>query len=110
MNKTRLIEIHPQAPPKPEYTQPCNGCGVCCAAQPCPVAYMLLWQFRGSCRALLWQDDVSRYVCGLVVYPDRYVNLIPASLRDWMGGLLAKRIAAGNGCDYDAEVDDVSEG
>jgi len=106
MNKTHLIEIHPRAPFKPEYAQACNGCGVCCAVEPCPVAYVLLWQFRGRCRALLWQNEGHRYVCGMVVCPDRYVKLIPANLREWMGGVLAKRISAGTGCDYAAEVDE----
>ena len=106
MNKTRtqLIELHPLAPPKPDYGADCNGCGVCCAAEPCPVAFLFLFQFKGRCRALLWQNDTSRYVCGMVVCPDQYVRLIPARLRAPMGRFFASRIAAEYGCDLAAEV------
>jgi hypothetical protein len=70
------------------------------------VAFILLFQFSGRCRALLWLDDASRYVCGLVVFPDRYVKVIPEKWRERMGRLVARRIAAGEGCDSSAEVVD----
>lgn len=103
----QTVELHPLTPAKPGYGAPCNGCGVCCAVGPCPVAYVFLFQAREKCRALLWQDDASRYVCGLVVYPDRYVRLIPQALRGRAGSFFASRIAAGAGCDFDAEMDDL---
>ena len=102
--RTQLIELHPLAPDKPDYGARCNGCGLCCAAEPCPVAFVFLFQFRGRCRALLWQEDAKRYVCGMVVFPDRYVRLIPESWRERAGRFIAKRIAAGDGCDFSAEV------
>lgn len=105
MHKTQLIELHPSAPPKPEYGARCNGCGVCCAAEPCPVALLFLFQLKGRCRALLWQEE-GRYVCGLAVCPDRYVKLIPERWRDKAGKLVATRIAAGSGCDFAAEVEE----
>ena len=107
MNKTRLIELHPLAPAKPDYSARCNGCGVCCAVGPCPVAHLLLLQLKGKCRALLWQDEANRYMCGMVVYPDRYVRLIPQSLRGRIGSFFASRIAAGAGCDFATEMDDI---
>jgi hypothetical protein len=111
MNETRtqVIELHPLAPDKPDFGVPCNGCGVCCAAEPCPVAFILLFQISGRCRALLWQDDTSRYVCGLVAFPDRYVRVIPESWRERIGRFVATRIAAGKGCDSSAEVVDTHE-
>jgi hypothetical protein len=79
----RVILIHPQAPPKPAPGRPCNGCGVCCAAEPCPVGMLLSLKRRGACRALRW--DGTRYRCG-------------AMLRaPW----LARWISAGSGCDSD---------
>jgi hypothetical protein len=65
---------------------------------------VLLFQFRGHCRALLWQEDTTRYVCGMVTFPDRYVKLIPEKWRDRVGRFVATRIAAGDGCDFSAEV------
>jgi len=97
------VELHPQSPEKPVYGAPCNGCGVCCAAGPCPVALVFLFQFKGKCRALLWQDE--RYVCGMVASPDRYVKLIPEKWRASGGRFFASRIAAGAGCDSAAEVE-----
>jgi hypothetical protein len=108
MHKTRtqIIELHPLAPPKPGFGESCNGCGFCCAAEPCPVAYIFLFQFKGRCRALLWQNDSNRYVCGMVVRPDHYVKWIPQRLRERMGKFCKTRIAAGSGCDFVAEVVD----
>ena len=103
---TQIIELHPLAPRKPEFGASCNGCGVCCAAEPCPVAYLFLFQFKGRCRALLWQNDMERYVCGMVVCPDQYVRLVPKRFRGFMGNIFATRIAADMGCDFDAELVD----
>ena len=103
-NQFQVVELHPLAPDKPDYGARCNGCGLCCTAGPCPVAMVFLLQFRGECRALLWQADASRYVCGMVVCPDRYVRIIPQRLRERFGKFFASRIAAGAGCDFIAEV------
>jgi len=101
----QTIELHPLAPAKPDYGARCNGCGVCCAAEPCPVAHIFLFMFKGKCRALLWQEETSRYVCGMAACPDRYVRLIPQSLRERAGSFFATRIAVGTGCDCAAEID-----
>jgi hypothetical protein len=98
------VELHPRSPQKPSFGAPCNGCGVCCAAAPCPVAMAFLFQFRGKCRALLWQDE--RYVCGMVVCPDTYVKLLPKAWREGSCRFFASRIAAGQGCDSTAEMVD----
>lgn len=103
----QTVALHPLAPPKPDYGAPCNGCGGCCAAGPCPVAHVFLLQIKGECQALLWQDDASRYVCGMVVCPDRYVRLIPQRWRERGGRFFASRIAAGLGCDFAAEIEDM---
>lgn len=105
--RLQTIELHPLAPGKPGYGARCNGCGACCAAEPCPVAHIFLFQFSGKCRALLWQDDANRYVCGMAVCPDNYVRLIPEALRERSGRFFASRIAAGAGCDFAAEMEDI---
>jgi len=107
--QTQLIELHPLAPDKPDHGARCNGCGACCAAEPCPVAFVFLFQFRGRCRALLWQEDAKRYVCGMVAFPDRYVKLIPERWRERAGRFVSTRIAAGEGCDFSADIVDTSD-
>lgn len=72
------------------------------------MAHLFLWQFKGRCRALLWQEDAARYVCGMAVSPDRYVHLISLRWRMRAGKFFASRIAAGAGCDFAAEVEDVT--
>ncbi|MDD4912380.1 MAG: hypothetical protein PHP57_08810 [Sideroxydans sp.] len=102
--ESQVIELHRAAPSKPAWGVPCNGCGVCCAAEPCPVAYVFLLQFKGTCRALLWQPETNRYVCGMVVCPDRFSFIVPTRWRNPVGRWLSKRVAAGIGCDSDVEV------
>jgi hypothetical protein len=100
------IELHAFAPAKPLPGEPCNGCGVCCAAEPCPVAILFLFQRKGRCRALIWQEENSRYICGMVAAPHRYSLLIPTSFSAVMGRFFSSRIAAGIGCDSNIELDD----
>jgi hypothetical protein len=100
----QTIELHEKAPSKPDFGVTCNGCGICCAAEPCPVAYLFLFQRKGRCRALLWQEDNSRYACGMVVCPDNYSRLIPRMFRKWVGAFIATRIAVGKGCDSSIEI------
>jgi hypothetical protein len=98
------ILIHAAAPAKPLLGEACNGCGICCATEPCPVSMIALLQFKGACRALLWQEAEQRYVCGMVVRPAAYLRWLPDSLAIWVGRLVAKKIAAGKGCDADIDV------
>ncbi len=93
-----VILLHVDAPPKPAEGAPCNGCGVCCAAAPCPLGMLLSRQRRGACKALLWLDDDRRYLCGVLAEPRRWLPCLPAAL----GRRLARRwIAAARGCDSD---------
>jgi len=104
-----IIEIHAAAPAKPALGQPCNGCGVCCVVEPCPVGVFVLLQFKGRCRALLWQAERGRYACGMVLRPSGYLRWLPAALDSWAGRLFARRIAAGVGCDADYATEDRQE-
>jgi hypothetical protein len=45
-----------------------------------------------------------RYVCGLLVMPGEYLRRMPRLLHAAAGRLVARSIAAGQGCDCDVEV------
>ncbi len=90
----QIIRIHPDAPLKPAEGKPCNGCGVCCLAEPCPVGVLVSMRLRGACRALRWSDEERRYRCGVV---GRGTGLFARWAR--------RLIAAGVGCDSDASVE-----
>jgi hypothetical protein len=97
----RVILLRPEAPAKPSSGQPCNGCGVCCAAEPCPAGQVLSRRRHGACRALVWHEADARYRCGLLEEPARWLPWLPAALTL----RLARRwIAAGAGCDSDYEA------
>ncbi|MCP5287440.1 MAG: hypothetical protein H6933_21325 [Burkholderiaceae bacterium] len=90
----RVIRLRADAPGKPDLGQPCNGCGVCCAWAPCPAGIWVSRRRQGRCRALGW--DGSRYRCGLLAQPRRFVRWLPEA---WTRRLAARWIAAGEGCD-----------
>lgn len=108
------IWIHPDAPPKPAEGATCNGCGVCCLAQPCPLGMLLSGRRRGACTALRWDAPATLYRCGAITEPQA---VLTQSLPSWLQGLapalsvllgwLARRwIAAGQGCDSDWQPPD----
>ncbi len=103
----RVIWVQPEAPPKPAVGQPCNGCGVCCLAEPCPLGAVVSLKRHGACRALVWSDTERQYRCGMLVHPTRYVGL-PTWRPDGLVNRLIRRyarrlIAAGIGCDAELE-------
>lgn len=100
MSESRVIHIQPEAPPKPGLGAPCNGCGVCCLAEPCPLGVLLSRRRRGACVALTWDGAQSRYQCGALLR----AQARPAWLA-WPAVALLKRwIAAGAGCDAEWEA------
>jgi hypothetical protein len=101
----QLIRIHAQAPQKPVAGKPCNGCGLCCVAEPCPVSRFFLGHRDGSCPALIWEPAPLRYVCGMVTDPARFLKPLPRPLEKIAGRLFRRWIAADTACDFDAEVD-----
>ncbi len=105
----RTIWIHPEAPPKPALGAPCNGCGICCLAEPCPVGMVVSLKRHGACRALVWSEAEQQYRCGMLVHPSRYVGwptLRPDALLNRLMRRYARRlIAAGVGCDAELDVD-----
>jgi hypothetical protein len=107
----QTIYLHPAAPPKPPEGAPCNGCGVCCLAQPCPVGMLLSRRRHGACLALRWDAVQSVYRCGAITAPHAVVQAALAPRLQWLAPLpaallkrLARRwVAAGQGCDSDLQ-------
>lgn len=101
MTQIRHIEIHPEAPPKPASGEPCNGCGICCLLEPCPVGILVSRHRHGRCAALTWVDTEQRYRCGMVMQPaahlPRWLRWSTPLWRRWS----LRLIAAGIGCDCD---------
>ena len=87
---------------KPAYGDPCNGCGLCCLAEPCPIAKEILGQSEGACKALVFDD--GRYWCDLVRgNAHLYVNSLAG--KDWAGNIYGKMLLKSGGwsgiCDSD---------
>lgn len=108
----QIIHIHPQAPAKPAEGAACNGCGVCCLSEPCPLGRVLSGRRTGACRALRWDGSLAQYRCGAVLAPRAALaHALPTVLR-WLAWPLApvlrrvalRGIAAGQGCDSSLEV------
>jgi hypothetical protein len=99
----RVIHLHPAAAPKPAPGDACNGCGVCCAAEPCPVGMLVSRKRQGTCAALVWRESERVYRCGVVSEPERYIKL--RWLAPWLGRAARRLIAAGKGCDCNLSVE-----
>ena len=102
--KQTIIYIHPLAPKKPPLGQSCNGCGVCCAVTTCPLAKIFIWQWRGACRALLWDEGAQRYQCGLLQSPRIFLPYLPQMWENSFKRYTRRMIAAGIACDSEVEV------
>lgn len=106
-----VIHIHPEAPAKPPVGAPCNGCGVCCLVEPCPLGVLLSRRRRGACQALRWNADSAFYQCGAVVAAQVVLqDALPAGwgvlnrlLAPVLPSLARRWIAAGSGCDSTLE-------
>ncbi|MBX3606352.1 MAG: hypothetical protein KF788_13820 [Piscinibacter sp.] len=87
----QIIRVHADAPLKPAPGADCNGCGVCCLAEPCPLGMLLSLRRTGACRMLRWDDGAGRYRCGAL------------AARGW-APIVRRWIAAGRGCDCTLEI------
>ena len=94
----QIIHIHADAPLKPALAAACNGCGVCCLAEPCPLGMLASLRREGACRLLRWDAAAARYRCGAFAS----ASSARAPLRN---DFVARLIGAGRGCDSDAVVD-----
>jgi len=104
MSHRQVIHIQAQAPVKPLVGTPCNGCGVCCLAEPCPLGSVLSLSRQGPCKALIWESAHRQYRCGALGGV--------GGAKGWLGGLrnrlVARWIAAGAGCDCALDVAEFS--
>jgi hypothetical protein len=100
-----VIRLHPAAPEKPPMNETCNGCGVCCASEPCPLGVVVSLRRTGACDALVWNAQDARYRCGLIDQPAAHLPRVVG----WAAPLLARSarryISAGSGCDCNIEVE-----
>lgn len=94
MRKHRVIHLQPKAPAKPAMGEPCNGCGVCCLSEPCPLGVVVSRRRTGACAALRWDESARHYRCGV---------LLRAQGR-WWAPWVRRWIASGQGCDAALEI------
>lgn len=99
----QVIHLHLDAPAKPAPGAACNGCGVCCASEPCPVGVLVSRRRRGACAALVWRDGAQAYRCGLVEQPAAHLPRALAWTAPLLRRLARRLIAAGIGCDCSLE-------
>ena len=95
----QVIRLHPAAPAKPPEAAPCNGCGVCCAAEPCPIGVLVSGRRTGACEALAWHDEGGLYRCGLADAPCTVLPWLPRALAPLVSRLARRWISAASGCD-----------
>lgn len=102
-----IIYLEPAAPPKPALGAACNGCGLCCLAEPCPLGILLSGRRYGACDALRWEAASSQYRCGALSAPQSVVQQALPKALQWLTPALAwclghwagRWIAQGVGCD-----------
>jgi hypothetical protein len=99
----QVILLHPDAPAKPAPGAACNGCGLCCAAEPCPIGVLVSRRTRGACAALVWRGEAGAYRCGLVEQPAAHLPPRLAWAAPLLRRLARRFIAAGIGCDCSFE-------
>jgi hypothetical protein len=99
-----VIYLRAEAPAKPATGAPCNGCGLCCAWQPCPLGVLVSGRRHGACEALRWDSASRIYRCAMVDAPQQVWPALPRWLQPVLQGLARRWIASGAGCDCDAEV------
>jgi hypothetical protein len=97
----QIIRVHADAPLKPAPGDACNGCGVCCLAEPCPVGVLVSGRRHGACAALHWDEAGTRYRCGVLG-----AGSAASGPAKWWQAAAARLIAAGKGCDSDARIED----
>lgn len=106
------ILIHPDAATKPAPGAPCNGCGLCCLMEPCPLGILLSRRRRGTCVAVRWDDQLHQYRCGALSEPEGILkSALPFPFRyaarglSWFLAKVAGRwIAVSQGCDSTLEL------
>jgi hypothetical protein len=94
-----VIHLRVEAPALPAPGAPCNGCGVCCASEPCPLGMLVSGRRQGRCRALRWDGAQRQYRCSMLTQPQRLLRWWPGALAPWLARWSRRWIASGSGCD-----------
>lgn len=77
---------------------PCAGCGFCCQNEACELSRTLMHSAKAPCIALEW--DGSRYRCGIVNHPHKYMLDGGKQWADpWLTPLIHRALGVGLGCD-----------
>ena len=100
----QIIHIHLDAPPKPVLGAPCNGCGVCCLAEPCPLGQVISRKRSGACDALRWDAAQRLYRCGALSDTEGVLGWRWRWAAPLLRRLAARWIAAGVGCDASLQL------
>jgi hypothetical protein len=100
----QVVHVHPLAPAKPRLGERCNGCGVCCLAEPCPLGVLVSRRRHGACSALRWDDKATLYRCGMVSEPQAVLGRRWQFLAPLVRRLARRWISAGSGCDASIRV------
>lgn len=82
---------------KPRLGSPCNGCGMCCIVESCPLSVEHFGKLD-ACPALEKHGD--RYACGLVTNASAYLGS-PEFGDAYIGRLVGDALGIGRGCDSD---------
>ena len=85
---------------KPRLGSPCNGCGLCCAAQICGIGEQYFPGALAPCPALTLTD--GRFQCGLVLHPSKLFAL-RFDADEILTPMFAKAIGSGQGCGMEDE-------
>lgn len=118
MSKTyQRILIHPDAPSKPLQGTACNGCGVCCLSEPCPLGILLSRRRQGACVAIRWNEGLGQYRCGALTAPQEVLqSVMPWPFLARVPGLsrvlasaAGRWIAVNQGCDSSLELEQPRE-
>jgi hypothetical protein len=86
-----------QAPEKPRWGEPCNGCGFCCAAETCDLARTFMGAYEAPCPAMEFEE--GRFWCGLVRTPHKYIDGISPWADDYIRSSFTLLLGVGRGCD-----------
>jgi hypothetical protein len=100
----QVIHIHVAAPTKPAWGATCNGCGVCCLAEPCPLGQVISRKRKGACDALRWDEAAALYRCGVLSDTEALLGTGWRWAAPVLRRLAQRWIAAGVGCDASVEV------
>lgn len=85
-------------PIKPAVGASCNGCGYCCAAEPCQIAQEWIQADpEQACPAL--EHEAGRFHCGMIRRPSHYLGLPNDWADEPLGLMIATALGAGRGCD-----------